>query len=92
MRPQLGPKSRLDAEAASQAIGVDEVGKRLLVPDENDGDPLTVAALELRIARDVDLLQLERDVGTDALDHPPCALAEMTAGRRVQGDADRFYG
>jgi hypothetical protein len=63
-----------------------EMGERLLPVDENDWDPLAVARLELRIAGDVDLVQLERDVLLDACEYAGRVLAEMAAGGAVEGD------
>jgi hypothetical protein len=69
-----------------------EVGERLLPVDEDDRNALAVALLELGIARDVDLLQVERRLGANALDHAPCALAEVAARGGVEGDAGSRYG
>ncbi len=56
-----------------------EVRERLLTVDENHGDPLPVAPLELGISRDVDLLQLERRLFPHLRKHPARALAEVAA-------------
>jgi hypothetical protein len=58
-----------------------EVRERLLAVHENDRDPLPVAPLELLVARDVGLDEIERHLSANALDHAPGALAEMAAGR-----------
>jgi hypothetical protein len=62
------------------------VRERLLAVHEHDRDSLPVAALELLVARDVGLDELERHFGTDALDYTPGAVAEVTAGRADQLD------
>ncbi len=72
---------------------MDVVGERLLAVDRDDGDPLPVAALELGIARDVDCLELERDLRPDAREDALGRLAEVAAPRGVERDAVlRAYG
>jgi hypothetical protein len=60
---------------------VHEVRESLLAADDNDRDPLAVPPLELRIARDVDLLELERDIRLHPLDDATRALAQVTPRR-----------
>ena len=81
------------AESAPEAVGMDVVGERLLPVDGHDGDPLPVAALELRVARDVDRLELERSLLAHAREDPCGRLAEVAAGRLVERDpVGRRYG
>jgi hypothetical protein len=63
---------------------VDEEGEGLLAVDQEDGNALPIAALELVVARDVDLLELEVDVGADLVDRTPRGFAEVAALRRVE--------
>jgi hypothetical protein len=79
------PSRGLCLESSAQAVGVHEVREGLLPVDLDDRDPLPVGTLELGIAGDVDLDELEPDVGADGLDHPRRALAEMAALRPVEG-------
>ncbi len=71
---------------------MDEVREGFLVPHENHWNPLAVPPFEFRIAGDVDLLELEGNLGADVVDHPARALAQVTARCRVQRDARRRYG
>ena len=64
-----------------------EIRECLLPVDEDDRDPLAVALFELRIARDVDLVELEGDVCADAREDAARVLAEMAAGSSVERDA-----
>ena len=66
---------------------MDEVGERLDAVDGDDRDPLAVAPLEVRVGGDIDLLELERDVGADLPEDPPGALAQVAPGGGVERDA-----
>ncbi len=66
--------------------------ERVLAADLDDRDPLAVSALQLGVTRDVDLLEPERDIATDALEDAPGALAEMAALGRVEADERVRYG
>ena len=57
------PSRRSAPRRRRQTVRVDEVGERLLPVDLDDRDALAVRALELWIACDVDLLELEPDLG-----------------------------
>jgi hypothetical protein len=50
---------------AAQGVGWHEVGECPLAVDLDDRQPLAVASLQLRVARDVDLVELERLLGSD---------------------------
>jgi hypothetical protein len=69
-----------------------EVGERLLPVDEDDWDALAVAGLELGIAGDVDVLELEGQFGAHLLEHAVRAFAQVAARGRVERDAARRYG
>jgi len=64
---------------------VDEERESLLPIDDDNGNSLAVAALELLVARDIDFLEVERNLGADGLDHAQRALTEVTSLRRVKG-------
>jgi hypothetical protein len=74
----------------AERIGLDEVRERSLAVDLDDRKPLAVAGLELRVAADVDLLELERLPGTHGLEHAASTLAEVTAGRGEERDANGY--
>jgi hypothetical protein len=63
---------------------VDEERKSLLAVDQEHGDALPVTALELVLAGDVDLVELEIDLSAHLVDDAPSALAEVAALRRVK--------
>ena len=46
----------------AKCLGLDEVRERALTVDLHDGKPLAVAGLELGVAADVDLFQLEPEL------------------------------
>jgi hypothetical protein len=71
---------------------VHEELERLLAADLDDRDSLPVPALEPGVTGDVDLLELERDVATDALDDAPGALAEVAPLGRVEANEREGYG
>ena len=65
---------------------MDVVRERLLAVDHNHGQTLAIAPLELGIASDVDLLELERDLGPHVVEHASRALAEVAALGEVEVD------
>jgi len=65
---------------------VDVVGEHLLAVDLDDGQPLSIALLELRTAADIDLLQSEAELGPQAVERRARARAEVAAGSVVQDD------
>jgi hypothetical protein len=69
-----------------QSIGVHVVDEGALAVDFDHRKPLTVATLQLRHARDVDLLELESRLLADALDLGPRPLAERAVTADVEGD------
>ena len=62
-----------------------------LALDLDDRQPFAVPRLELRVAADVDLLQIERHLCAHLLDDRAGTLAEVAALRVVQRDG-RSYG
>jgi hypothetical protein len=77
----------LCADLAAERRRVDVVDKGALAVDLDDRQPFTVARLELRVAADVDLFQLERHFRADAFDDRARQLAEMTALRVEKRDS-----
>jgi hypothetical protein len=63
-----------------------EVRERLLAVDRDDRDALAVTVLEVRLAGDVDLFELERHVRADSFEHAPRALAQVTTWCVVERD------
>src|SRR5579863_9289983 len=72
-------------EALAQRGFLDAVGAEPFSVELDDGDPGAVAALELRVAADVDLGEVEVELVAQARELLACALAEVAAGRRVEG-------
>ena len=62
-----------------------------LAVDLDHGQPLSVAHLEVGVAGDVDVRELERQLGLDRVERDACPLAEV-ATRRVEEDDLRRYG
>jgi hypothetical protein len=77
-------------DSPDERIDVDVVGEGLLAVDLDDRQQLAVASLELRIAGDVHLVEVELDVGPDRRERRPRPLAEAAIPRRVENDPD--YG
>jgi hypothetical protein len=73
-------------EPAAQGIRRHEVDKCLLPVDLDDRDQLAVARLQLGVAVDRDLLQLEAELLAQRRDGLPRALAEVATLRLVQAD------
>jgi hypothetical protein len=59
---------------------VDEVGEGFLAVHEDDGNALAIATLEVGVVGDVDVLELERELGSDLGEHPSGALAQVAVG------------
>ena len=77
-------------ELSPQRVGLDEVRERALAVDLDDGQPLAVPRLQLGVAADVDLLELEAELLSGRLDDTPGRGAEVAALGVVEDDAD--YG
>jgi hypothetical protein len=69
---------------------MDVVREDAFALDLDHRQPFAVAGLEVRVAADVDLLELERMPRTHAVQDFPSPRAEMTARRREQRDADGY--
>jgi hypothetical protein len=70
----------LGAQATPQPVRVNEVGEGLLAVHEDDGNALAIAALEVGVVGDIDVLELERELSSDLGEHPPGALAQVAVG------------
>src|SRR5687767_4968557 len=77
-------------DLTAQRRGVDEVDELLLPVDFHDRQQLTVTHLELGIAVDLDLFDLEAELALGLDDRGPCTLAEVASLRAVE--ADEGYG
>jgi len=74
----------LRAEPAAERGRVDVVDERALAVELDDRNPLAVASLELGIAADVHLLELETELVERGRDHAPRPLTEVAAVRVIQ--------
>jgi hypothetical protein len=63
--------------APPKRLLVDVVGEGSLAVDLDDRNPLAIAGLELRVAVDPDLRELEPELGAKRPDLPERALAEV---------------
>jgi hypothetical protein len=77
-------------DSPPERIDVDEVRERLLAVDLDDRQQLAVTRLELRIAADVHLFEVELDIGPDRRERRPRPLAEAAVSRRVKNDLRRY--
>jgi hypothetical protein len=73
-------------ELCAQRFRIHEVREGPLAVDLDDRQPLPVAILELRVPRDVDLLELEGLLSTCRVQNASRRRAEVTAVRVVEGD------
>jgi hypothetical protein len=78
-------------ELSAERVGLDEVRERALAVDLDDGEPLAVTGFQLRVAADVDLLELELDLGTNCLDRTTRGLAQVAALGVVEDDVRYGY-
>jgi hypothetical protein len=76
-----------DGQAAAERRLGQVVDERALAVDLDHGQPLAVESLELRVAGDVDLLELERELRAQRLQLAAGPLAEVAALGRVEPDA-----
>jgi hypothetical protein len=67
----------LCADLAEKSGRVQVIDEGPLAADLDHRQPLAVARLELRVARDVDLLELERVLPPKLCERAPCTLAEV---------------
>ena len=75
----------------AERLRLDEVRERPLAIDLHDWKPLAVAGLELRVAADVHLLQLEPKLVPRRVDDPARGGAEVTPLGVVEGDVGYGY-
>jgi len=73
-------------EPAAQGIRLHEVDECLLAVDLDDRKQLAVPGLEVGVAVDQHLLELEAELVTKRRDGLPRTLAEVAAGRAVNSD------
>lgn len=85
----LGSLSLCDLLA--ERLRLDEVREGTLAVDLHDREPLAVAGLELRVAADVDLLQLEAELVPRRVDDAQRGRAEVAALGVVEDDAGYGY-
>src|SRR5438045_1314905 len=71
----------LCGEAPPEALRLDVVDERALAVDLDDREQLAVPRLELVVIRDVDLAQIEVELGAQLRQLGPSPLAEVAAGR-----------
>jgi hypothetical protein len=70
---------------------VQVVHEGALAVDLDHRQPFPVASLERRVSADVDLLELELELGAQARELPPCPLAQVAARSVVQRDPGYGY-
>jgi hypothetical protein len=85
------PRVTLCGEAAAEALRLDVVDERTDAVDLDHREKRAVARLELLVAGDVDLAQVELELGTELDQLRPRPLAQVTA-LRVEEDDLRRYG
>jgi hypothetical protein len=73
-------------QLSAQCFGLYEVRELLLSVDLDDRDQLPVARLQLGIAVDRDLLELEAELVPKSDHGRPRPLAEVAVGRVVEAD------
>ena len=86
-RGLLEAHGRNHTDAPAQLPGVDEVLEDLRAVDLDHRNPLAEPVCEHRVEGDVDLVELEADVGPHGLDHLAGVVAEVAAGLAVEGHA-----
>ena len=78
-------------ELSAQSVRLDEVGERALAVDLDDRKPLAIPGLEVGVIRDVHLLQLEADVGSNRLHGSSRRRAEVASLGVEEDDAGYGY-
>jgi hypothetical protein len=76
-------------QLSPERLRLDVVGADPLAVDLDDRDQLPVTPLELRVAVDRDLRELEAELAGKSEKLGPCAFAEVTACCRVKNDLGR---
>ena len=72
---------------ASKSVGIDVVDERPLAVDLDHREPLAVSRLELRVTTDVDLGEVEPELGPSLPHDSKRPLTEVAALRVVERDA-----
>jgi hypothetical protein len=80
----------LCGELAAEGPRLDVVRAGPHAVDLDHRDQLAVTRLELGVATDVDLLQVERELVAKLLERCPCTLAEVAALGVVEDDLGRY--
>jgi hypothetical protein len=75
----------LRTEATPELVRLDPVDRQPLAAELEHGQPCAVHAFELRLAGDVNLVELEPELGLERRQLLPRALAEVA----VAGDVER---
>jgi hypothetical protein len=75
---------------SAERLPIDVVDEGALAVDLHDRQPLAVSRLQLGVAADVDLVEVEGHLAADLFEDPTGALAEVAALRVVQRDS--LYG
>ena len=75
---------------ATKSTSVDVVDEGALAPDLDHREPLAVARLELGVAGDVHLVEVERHLGTRLVEDRPRPLAQVAPGGGVEDDRVRY--
>jgi hypothetical protein len=76
----------LCGQLATERVGLDVVDERLLAVDLDHREEVAVAPLELRVAGDVDLAQLEPELIAQLVQRRAGSVAQVAAGRVVKDD------
>ena len=74
-------------DLSAERLRLDEVRERPFAVDLHDRKPLAIPRLELRVAADVDLLQLEPELVPRRVEDPPRGFAEVAPLGVEEGDA-----
>lgn len=86
-RTNSGRRPRSATERSSQPVGVDSPKIVLLSVHEDDGDLFSVLLEEVRVSRDVDLVDGFPEIGAHRVDHCPRVVAEVATRLGEQAHA-----
>jgi len=78
------------SDFASERGSVDVIDKGALPADLDHRQPLTVASLQLGVAADVHLLEVEAQLRPRLLERRTRPFAEVAAARRIENDVDCY--
>ena len=90
-RPVAGTVEPDSAEARAKCVGVHEVRECPLAVDLDDREEFAIVRLEIRVALDVDHLELEPEVSTDFVDDLERPRAEAAVSSAIDGDSTYGY-